>query len=123
MSKIATILAVVIGLLASAAPAVAHHGAAAFDTSRTVTMKGTVTYWMWANPHCFVQYDIKNDKGEVQHWVAETSNPPDMINKGWTKDTLKVGDEISVTVYPARNGKPVGRLVHVVLANGKTLSN
>ena len=55
------------------------------------------------------------------HWVAETSNPPDMINHGWSKSSLKVGDQVTVTVIPVKNGKPIGRIAAVVLPNGQTL--
>ena len=102
-------------------PLLAHHGSAAFDTGKTIVMKGTVTQWFWANPHCFLSYDAKDESGNVTHWVVETSNPPDMINRGWSKQTFKVGDEVAVTVEPVKNGKPVGRLIQVVLPNGKTL--
>ena len=99
----------------------AHHGNAAFDADKRVTMKATVTDWFWANPHCFLQFDVKDAGGNVVHWVAEGSNPPDMINHGWTKGALKAGDQITVTVIPVKNGKPIGRIAAVVLANGQTL--
>lgn len=121
MRAIISLLAAV--FLSVGIPVFAHHGTAAFETSKTITMKATVTDWFWANPHCFVKFDFKNDKGEVEHWVVETSNPPDMINKGWSKSTLKPGDEITVTVYPVKNGKPIGRIVSVLLPNGQTLRN
>ena len=111
-----------VGLLVLSVPASAHHGSAAFDTGKQVVMKGTVTRWFWANPHCFLQFDAKDDSGSVVHWVAETSNPPDMINRGWSKETFKPGDEVTVTVEPVKNGKPAGRVLQVVLPNGKTLS-
>jgi hypothetical protein len=121
--KLAATSVVAIALFALSVPVFAHHGTAAFETSRTITMKATVTDWFWANPHCFVKFDYKNDKGEIEHWVVETSNPPDMMNKGWTIHTLKAGDEITVTVYPVKNNKPVGRLITVKLPGGQTLSN
>jgi len=121
--KLAATSVVAIALFALSVPVFAHHGTAAFEISRTITMKATVTDWFWANPHCFVKFDYKNDKGEVEHWVVETSNPPDMMNKGWTIHTLKAGDEITVTVYPVKNNKPVGRLITVKLPGGQTLSN
>lgn len=123
MKKLAAIAFVAVGLSALSVPVFAHHGTAAFETSRTITMKATVTDWFWANPHCFVKFDYKNDKGEVEHWVVETSNPPDMMNKGWTIHTLKAGDEITVTVYPVKNSKTVGRLITVRLPDGQTLRN
>jgi hypothetical protein len=101
----------------------AHHSNAAFDLGKEITLKGSVTEWFWANPHCILQLDVKDEKGQVvEHWVTEGSNPPGMTNDGWSKTFLKSGDQVTVTVQPARNGKPFGRLVQIVLANGKTLS-
>ena len=107
--------------LIAVAPVWGHHGNAAFDNDKRVTVKGTVTEWFWANPHCFLQFDAKDDGGNVVHWVAETSNPPDMINHGWSKGALKAGDQVTVTVIPVKNGKPIGRITAVVLPNGQTL--
>jgi hypothetical protein len=111
----------VLAVVMVTAPLWAHHGNAAFDADKRVTMKATVTDWFWANPHCFLQFDVKDAGGNVVHWVAEGSNPPDMINHGWTKGALKAGDQITVTVIPVKNGKPIGRIAAVVLANGQTL--
>jgi hypothetical protein len=107
--------------LVFAAPLLAHHGNAAFDNDKRITMKGTVTEWLWANPHCFLQFEVKDDSGNVSRWVAEASNPPDMINHGWNKNMLKVGDRVTVTLIPVKNGKPIGRITAVVLPNGQTL--
>ena len=114
-------LVATLGLLMVSTPVSAHHGSAAFDAGKQVAMKGTVIRWVWANPHCFLSYDVKDETGNVTHWVVETSNPPDMINRGWSKETFKPGDEVTVTVQPVKSGKPVGRLLQVVLPNGKTL--
>lgn len=120
-NKFAALLMAIAGVLAAAASVSAHHGSAAFDAGKQVVMKGTVTQWTWANPHCFLSYDVKDDSGNVTHWVVETSNPPDMINRGWSKGMFKPGDEVTVTVEPVKSGKPVGRLLEVVLPNGKTM--
>jgi hypothetical protein len=122
-NKLTTISLMAIGLLTISVPVFAHHGTAAFNTEKTITMKASVTQWYWANPHCFLRFDYKNDKGEVEHWVVETSNPPDMTNKGWSRNTLKVGDEITVTLWPVKNGKPLGRVSEILLPNGQTLRN
>jgi heme/copper-type cytochrome/quinol oxidase subunit 2 len=122
-NKLTTISLMAIGLLTISVPVFAHHGTAAFNTEKTITMKATVTQWYWANPHCFLRFDYQNDKGEVEHWVVETSNPPDMTNKGWSRNTLKVGDEITVTLWPVKNGKPLGRVSEILLPNGQTLRN
>ena len=102
-------------------PAFAHHGNAAFDVDKKLTMKGTVTEWVWANPHCWLKFDVKDDKGSPVHWVAETNNLADMLERGWSMRSFKPGDEITVTVQPVKNGNPVGRVISVVLPNGQTL--
>ena len=109
------------GSLVASIPLLAHHVNAAFDVGKRVTVKGTVTEWVWANPHCWLKFDAKDDKGNVAHWVAETNNAPDMIERGWSKNTFKPGDEVTVTVEPVKSGNPVGRVVGVVLANGQAL--
>ena len=115
-------LVVAIGLLVASVPLSAHHGNAEFNTEKTVTVKGVVTEWFWANPHCFLKFDEKTDSGEMRHWVVETSNPPDMVNNGWSKYSLKPGDEVSVTMHQVKDPKQsIGRVVKVTLANGKVL--
>ena len=110
-----------IGLLPIAPVALfAHHGTAVCDTSKLVAVKGTVTEWSWANPHCLLEFDVKDDSGKVVHWVAETSNPTDMGNRGWSRRTFKPGDEITVSMIAAKNGRPLGRIQQVML-NGQVL--
>jgi len=99
----------------------AHHGGASFDTSKEITLAGTVTEWIWANPHCFLKFDAKDDTGTVRNWVVETQNPTDMSRRGWARLSFKVGDEVTVTLQPVKSGAPVGRIRSVVLANGETL--
>jgi len=120
-NRVLAFLAAAAGVLIPFVPLSAHHGSAAFESGKSIVMKGTVTRWFWANPHCFLSYDVKDESGDITHWVAETSNPPDMINRGWSKGTFKPGDEVTVTVEPVKNGRPAGRLLQVVLPNGKTL--
>ena len=118
----APLLGTVLGIVSfiAAAPLFAHHGNSSFDTEKKLTMKATVTEWFWANPHCFLKFDV-TEKENVVHWVAETSNPADMTNVGWNKQVLKPGDEIKVTIEPVKNGRPAGRVLEVMLPNGKTL--
>jgi len=120
-SKFLAHFAMAAAVLIVSVPLFAHHGNAAFDTGKKVTMKGTVTEWFWANPHCFLKFDVKDESGNVAHWVAETNNAPDMIERGWSNKSFKPGDEITVTVEPVKNGRPVGRVLQVVLPNGETL--
>ena len=120
-NRLIAVLFTAAGVLVAAAPLFAHHGAASFDTSKQLTMKVTVTEWYWANPHCFLKFDAQDEKGNLVHWVAETSNPSDMSNLGWSIRSFKPGDKVTVTVTPVKNGRPVGRVLQVVLANGRTL--
>lgn len=75
--------AITIVLIAGAVPVIAHHGSAAFDVGKKLIIPAIVTEWVWANPHCFLKFDVADADGTVRHWIAETSNPPDMINRGW----------------------------------------
>ena len=117
-----TALIATVGILAGSAPAIAHHGAATFDTGKELVMEGTVTEWVWSNPHCFLKFEVKEKDGTVRAWTVETSNPPDMVNRGWTRRSFKAGDRVTATVEPVKSGNPVGRLLQVKFADGKTLS-
>jgi len=100
----------------------AHHGNAAFDTSKRVDLKGTVVQWLWANPHCILTFDVKDDKGNVVRWSAESGGGVGFGQANqWRRDSLKPGDEVTVTVTPAKNGTPVGRIEKVVFADGRVL--
>ena len=68
----------------SASTLFAHHGNASFDTAKQVTLKGTVTEWIWANPHCFLKIDAMDDTGSVRNWALETQNPTAMTQRGWS---------------------------------------
>lgn len=94
----------VITALLLAIPLLAHHGAAAFDVTKMVTVKGTVTDFQYVNPHVQVYFDVKNDKGEPEAWQGELTAPNKLSRAGWTKRTLKPGDMITVTGNPAANG-------------------
>jgi uncharacterized protein DUF6152 len=99
----------------------AHHGFANYDTEKKLTVNGTVTRWVWSNPHCLLLLDAADNTGQVAHWVLETENPSSMIRSGWTKDSIKVGDQITVMVMPVKTGGSVGRIMEVVLPNGQKL--
>ena len=110
-----------IGVSIFSLPLFAHHGNAAYDTGKSVTLKGTVTQWVWSFPHCMLQLEVTDDRGQVVQWIAETENPSSMIHFGWTRQSMKPGDQITVTVVPGKNGKPIGRIIELVLSNGKKL--
>lgn len=119
--KFAGILLLTVAALTVSGPLFAHHGNAAMDTGKKLVLKGVVTDWLWQNPHSVLRFDVKDDSGNLVHWSAEANNPADMVERGWTQKSIKVGDEVTVTVEPVKNGKPVGRILQIVLPNGTTL--
>jgi hypothetical protein len=98
------VLALVIGLMAASAPMFAHHGTAAYDLSKTVTVKGKVTKFSFINPHCQVYFDVTDEKGAVEHWQAELTSPNHLIRTGWTKESLKPGDDVTISGYRTKDG-------------------
>jgi hypothetical protein len=107
--------------LVVAVPLFAHHANAVFDVGKRITMTGTVTEWFWANPHCLLRLEVKDASGQVVRWVAETQAPPNMIPFGWSKQSFKPGDEVTVILEPVKNGQRLGRLLQALLPSGKTL--
>lgn len=112
---------VIAAVLMVSLSAFAHHGTAAYDEARPVTLHGTVTEFNWANPHTQIYFDARDDKGNTAHWSCETLSPGKLARAGWSKDSLKAGDKITITLWPAKNGAPVGFLRKVLLADGKEL--
>jgi hypothetical protein len=111
-----------VALLLVSVSAFAHHGNAAYD-NKTVTVKGTVTAWVWTNPHTFLKFDAKDDKGNVIHWLGEWNAPSTLVNFGITAKSFTVGEEVTVTMTGmAKSGQPVGRVTKVVLPSGQELS-
>ena len=110
----------VVSALASA-PLSAHHGNASFDYNKKVTVSGVVTNFLWANPHSILSFDVKDDKGQIVHWVVEAGGPPDMARQGRTHNSFKPGDQVTVTIIQAKNGDPIGRFVgnDGIILNGK----
>jgi len=119
--KFLIVLALVVGVSISCLPLAAHHGNAVYDSTNQINLKGTVTQFVWANPHCVVLFDVTDEGGQAVHWTAETENPASMTTMGWNKTSLKPGDPIEIRVITVKNGKPIGRIVYVVQANGQKL--
>jgi hypothetical protein len=110
-------------LLLGSGRAVAHHGGAnLYDNSKVVTLKGTITKFEWTNPHNQIFFDVTDGAGTVTHWIAATEPPQVMLERGWTRRSLKAGDEVTVYMFAATNGAPVGNLQRIVLANGTELT-
>jgi hypothetical protein len=110
-------------LLAGLQPALAHHGTAAYDLDKVLILKGTVTNFYWMNPHSEILLDVKDQHGNVEHWAIETHPPTMLVSHGWTRRALSAGDQVTITVHPAKNGASTGILVKVVLPDGRELKH
>jgi hypothetical protein len=111
-----------LGLLtAVSAPASAHHGNAAYADDITEFKQATVTKFAWANPHTLINFDAKDEKGNVVHMVVETAAPQALRLIGWERTSLMPGDVITVRMYVAKNGNPAGRLQMIILPDGSEL--
>jgi hypothetical protein len=100
---------------------VAHHSSSAFDTGKKIVLKGVVKQWVYSNPHCFLMIEVKGDNGDVVQWVAETQAPAVIFPAGYRRDTFKPGEQVTITIEPFKDGRPFGRILQTVLADGKTL--
>ena len=113
---------VAVAFLSISASLFAHHGNAAYD-GKTVTVKGTVTAWVWTNPHRFLKFDSKDEKGNVVHWLGEWNAPSTLVNFGITAKSFKAGEDVTVTMTGmSKTGQPVGRVTKVILPDGQELS-
>jgi len=121
LSKRALFLIFVLGFLSASAPLLAHHGNAAYDETTPVRIKGTVTKFDWANPHVYIYLDVKDIDGTVTHWSVESLSPERMARMGWTKESVKPDDQVTIDLSAAKNGTPVGYLTKLVFADGREL--
>ncbi len=97
-----------VGLLMVSGPLFAHHAQSVYDNKNMITLEGTVTRLEWANPHILLYFDVKGDNGNVENWATEFSSPSSVRrNYGWSIDTFKPGDRVSVTGNPRRDGAKV----------------
>jgi Family of unknown function (DUF6152) len=102
-------------------PLSAHHGAAAYDVGKKVVLKGTVKEWIYSNPHCLLTLEVTGEDGQVVRWIVEGQAPNVVFPAGYRKDTFTFGDQVTVTVEPVKNGRPMGRILSAITADGKTL--
>jgi hypothetical protein len=122
MRNIATIAAAGALILAAVGPAQAHHSRSMFDSSKQVTLDGTVKEFQWTNPHCWIQVVAPGEGGAATEWSIEHGSLNALMRLGWRRDSLKVGDHVKVIINPLRSGNNGGALVKITLPNGKSLN-
>src|ERR1700680_643621 len=106
--KLAKSAVLIACLVAARGPAWAHHGNSEYDEARWITISGTVMEFVWANPHCQIFLDVKDDKGAAVNWAIESQSPGILRRNNWTRTSVKAGDQIAITLAPAKNGAAVG---------------
>ena len=117
-----TIATLTCGLLLVSSAALAHHGANLYDMTKPVMLKGTIAKFYWGNPHNEVAVDVTDAKGAVTTWVAYTEPPLVMLERGWTRKSIPVGEKVTMYIFAAKNGSTVGTLNRIVLPNGTELT-
>ena len=109
-------------LLSVSVPVFAHHGAASYDISKMKTLKGTVTSIQWMNPHTEVDIEVNDAAGKPEKYIVESVSPLGLSRIGWTKSSLKPGDQITVTGNLSRNGTHILRLKRIVFPSGEEIT-
>jgi hypothetical protein len=121
-AKLFTVIIAGLGLLLCTVPMLAHHSfAAEYDSAKPVTLTGTVTKVEWMNPHARFYINVKDEKGDVSNWELELGSPNGLMRQGWTRNSLKEGDQVSVTGSLAKDGSKLANARSVKLADGRSV--
>lgn len=109
-------------LLVNSGAVFAHHGRSNYDVTSNVTVKGIVTEFQWVNPHALILIDVTGEDGKVEKWIAETNSPNTLSRQGWTRNTVKVGDQITLVGHRVKGGNYYMNFSKITLADGRELS-
>ena len=107
--------------LAATGPASAHHSYSMFDLAKESTLTGTIKEFQWTNPHSWIEINVPGAKGAEEQWGIEGMSPNFLGRRGWSRNTLKPGDKITVDIHPLRNGERGGSFLSVTLPDGKVM--
>jgi hypothetical protein len=121
MSKKWTALVLTVLSFLVIVPAYAHHGSAGYDMSKPVTVTGTVTAYNFTNPHVLISVDVKSASGTIEKWEGELTSPNRLSRAGWSKNTLKSGDQVTLIGAPAKSGNPT-MVIQKVLKDGQEIN-
>jgi len=99
----------------------AHHGSSNYDLTKPTSVKGTITKFEFINPHSAIHLEAKDDKGNTEEWVVEADSPNNLGRAGWTRDSLKPGDQVTIVGNRLKDGSKVMRLQKIIFADGKEL--
>ena len=121
-AKSLIILSTIAGLLLAAVPVLAHHSfAAEFDSNLPMTATGVVTKVEWMNPHTHFYIDVNDDSGKVVNWDIETGSPNALARRGWTRNSLKIGDVVTLDAFRAKDGSSLASARNVKLSDGRKI--
>ena len=109
-------------LLPISGPVLAHHGRSNYDVTATATVKGIVTEFEWVNPHALIHFDVTDETGKVEKWIAETNSPNTLSRQGWSRNTVKVGDQVTLVGRRVKGGGYYINFSKIVFADGKELN-
>jgi hypothetical protein len=117
-TRIVSLLAVVATSLAISGPVLAHHSMSMYDRGHDTTLKATITQFDWANPHSQITFTVADEHGNIEQWLAECPGPNRLANHGWSKDSLKPGDQVTIVGNRNKDGSPTMRFEKVIFPDG-----
>ena len=119
--KMGVVISAAVGLLMASSSLFAHHSEAMLDKDHLITLRGTIKEHQFINPHQLITMRVKGADGQVTIWTMQGTPPGGMRDLGWTKDTLKPGDEVTITMYVCKDGRPCGSYIRILKADGTEL--